>query len=1071
MRKILLPALACFLSLSASAEYRLIRRNSLRELDNATIYSIVMDQTDAMWINSSRGLLRFNGTYIYKLQNPLPMHELHFDGENRIYALADSCILAFQTESLALSRLHLPVARSSHSVFCAGKEDLWFAEGAGLWRYAKGTESPVPALQLEEGQTIDALQLDASGQLWVAAGTSLFRWEEGKAQPVRQLASTASSLHFSEDGRLWIGYKQGGASVYDQQRRQIRDYAIQGSNFRTFCDSPDGIFIGSETELTLIDREGTIWSPHVGSPEHQPVTALARSRNGLLWAGTFYSGIFLLSGEQGALSNITFPAQLQNFRAVTRSAGDDLVFLTDGDGAWVYNTDGFQLIRQSEKLKFQSGLYLPEDGRIYAGLYQQGMTAMLPHQNYAFTTPALHISSKLGKLETRSINELRYRANRLWCATTSGVLSLARNGDGWEEDALHEEGKAFISLSFDAQGNLWAAGDGLYVLRTDNEDVLVRKGRYTAVCCDSNCVWAAEFGKGVWQIENRKAHLWNSDRCGLEDNAVTSITPISPTMVLLTTRSGISLLNPEKGTCRNLNKENGLVMSSGRNGSVVSMDDGRYLICGLDGAAIFDPSLLRPEISDRVPAVDFIHLQERDIHVIPGKRVSLPYRENNLRLEFGNFNYKEEANSGFEYSFSASGDDWHKANLSTPLSMVNLHPGKYVIRSRYPGGEEIQVFRFRIRPPWYASKPAFLLYFLLLIVSGWFVSRMLYSQLLLSQRLKEKEQENEKWKNLLLKLSHELRTPLSTISGNLEMFLEKYGKSQMGVPYLKKAWNGTAEMGNVLSKLLEIEDTDLIKFDDLPSYDTISPIQFIPKAHTLLLADDNPEVLAMLEDIFAEEYTLLQAHDGTEAFDMAVKSQPDLIISDVMMPGMDGLALCSALRAEYATRHIPIILLTAHAAERNLIEGLNAGADDYLAKPFSVEILRAKCRSLIRTREALKDRITPVPKQKTTPFLNAAVSAVERHLYDKELNVGTLCREMNVSKTTLNRKLEELAGMSPRDFIEDIKLKYAATMLLKENSRISEISDRLNFSSQKYFTLRFKKKFGKTPSAYIKGQD
>ena len=133
MRKILLLALACFLSLSASAEYRLIRRNSLRELDNATIYSIVMDQTDAMWINSSRGLLRFNGTYIYKLQNPLPMHELHFDGENRIYALADSCILAFQTESLALSRLHLPVARSSHSVFCAGKEDLWFAEGAGLW--------------------------------------------------------------------------------------------------------------------------------------------------------------------------------------------------------------------------------------------------------------------------------------------------------------------------------------------------------------------------------------------------------------------------------------------------------------------------------------------------------------------------------------------------------------------------------------------------------------------------------------------------------------------------------------------------------------------------------------------------------------------------------------------------------------------------------------------------------------------------------------------------------------------------------------------------------------------------
>ena len=227
----------------------------------------------------------------------------------------------------------------------------------------------------------------------------------------------------------------------------------------------------------------------------------------------------------------------------------------------------------------------------------------------------------------------------------------------------------------------------------------------------------------------------------------------------------------------------------------------------------------------------------------------------------------------------------------------------------------------------------------------------------------------------------------------------------------------------------------------------------------------------MLEDIFSEEYTLLLAKDGKTAYNMAIKSQPDLIISDIMMPEMDGLALCSALRAEYATRHIPIILLTAHAAERNLIEGLNAGADDYVAKPFSVEILRAKCHSLIRTREALKERITPAPKSKPAPFLNAAISSVERHLYDKDLNVGTLCRELNVSKTTLNRRLGDLAGMSPRDFIEDIKLKYAATMLLKENSRVSEISDRLNFSSQKYFTQRFKKKFGETPSTYIKGQN
>lgn len=172
----------------------------------------------------------------------------------------------------------------------------------------------------------------------------------------------------------------------------------------------------------------------------------------------------------------------------------------------------------------------------------------------------------------------------------------------------------------------------------------------------------------------------------------------------------------------------------------------------------------------------------------------------------------------------------------------------------------------------------------------------------------------------------------------------------------------------------------------------------------MLIADDNPDILAMLEDIFSEEYTLQVARDGTEAFEKAVKSQPDIIISDVMMPGMDGIALCAALRGEYMTRHIPIILLTAHASDRNLIEGLDAGADDYVAKPFSVEILRAKCRRLILTRDTLKDRVKPDVKSKPTPFLNAAISVVEHHLYDEGLSVGTLCRELGVSKNYIEQE-------------------------------------------------------------------
>ena len=1065
MRKLFILALACLMCLPAQARFKMIRRNSLQKLENATIYSIVSDQTDALWISSNQGLLRYNGSFLHKLEDPLPMQDLCFDGENRLYAIARNYILSYDTSVLEASRIGLPESAQGAGIICAGKNGLWYASGPCLWYCPKGEDHLTLIMRMPDNQDIDALQTDADSRPWIASGTSVYMLDGTASRPVFSIYSRARSLFFGQDGNLWVGYKTGGVASYNRQFTLIRNYELNGNNFRTFCQADNGIYIGSESELTFIDNSGEVWSPPVGTLEHQPVTSLAGSRNGFLWAGTFYSGIYRILSKDGPVQNISYPEKLHNFRALARAAGNDLVALTDGNGAWIYNKEGFRLIQNTENIKFQSGTYIPQYRAFLAGIHEGGVQLL---SQDGFTTPLPILNDSY--LPECSVNVILFRDGKLWCATGDGIFLLERKAGGWEQTLHSEKGSRFYSMSFDAQGNIWAAGEGLYQFKPDNGGTLVKQGTFTSLFCAQDCVWASEFGKGVWQIGDGWSKIWNSENCGLEDNSVTSIYPLAPESILLTTRSGFSILDTAHGTCRNFDKENGLEMSSARNGAVLRMEDGRILICGLDGAAILDPEKLSPEVSEAAPAIDFIHLQDRDIYARSRKPLKLAHDNNTLHLEFGNFDYKEGANGSFEYTFSPYGDKWQKANLSNTLSMVKLHPGKYVIRSRYPGSDTISSFRFRVLPAWYASLPALFLYIIIIIGSGLYFSHLRYSRLLLGQRLKEKEQENEKWQKLILKLSHELRTPITTISGNLETYLQNYGESQAGIRYLHKAWNGTVDMDKVLSQLLEIEDTDLIKFDDLPSYGTVPPIQFIPKAHTLLIADDNPDILVMLEDIFSEEYTLLLAKNGTEALEMAVKSQPDLIISDIMMPGMNGLELCAALRQDYATRHIPIILLTAHAAERNLIEGLNAGADDYVAKPFSVEILRAKCRSLIRARETLKDRVTPVTRNKPTPFLNTAISAVEQHLYDADLSVSTLCRELNVSKTTLNRKLEELTGMSPRDFIEDIKLKYAATMLLKENSRVSEIADRLNFSSQKYFTLRFKKKFGKTPSAYVKEQ-
>ena len=219
------------------------------------------------------------------------------------------------------------------------------------------------------------------------------------------------------------------------------------------------------------------------------------------------------------------------------------------------------------------------------------------------------------------------------------------------------------------------------------------------------------------------------------------------------------------------------------------------------------------------------------------------------------------------------------------------------------------------------------------------------------------------------------------------------------------------------------------------------------------------------------------AINGADGLELARSMQPDIIISDVMMPVMDGLTLCAKLRSDFTTSHIPIILLTAHVSEKHNVEGMNIGADDYIAKPFSVDILVARCKNLLSSRKRLQERYSmtkpessessdksPLDK-KDSQFINAVIGAIERHIHCGDLNASTLANELSVSTSTLNNRISAICKMSTRVFIEDIKLRHAVKMI-KDGHNISETADTLGFSSPKYFTIRFKKKYGKTPSSF-----
>jgi signal transduction histidine kinase/DNA-binding response OmpR family regulator/ligand-binding sensor domain-containing protein len=241
----------------------------------------------------------------------------------------------------------------------------------------------------------------------------------------------------------------------------------------------------------------------------------------------------------------------------------------------------------------------------------------------------------------------------------------------------------------------------------------------------------------------------------------------------------------------------------------------------------------------------------------------------------------------------------------------------------------------------------------------------------------------------------------------------------------------------------------------------------------LLIAEDHADIRYYVSSLFESSFRVLQATDGVQALELAKETVPDVIISDIMMPEMDGLEFCKAIKGNVATSHVPVILLTAKGTSQTKIDGYDVGADGYLTKPFDSQVLIARVNNLLQSREHLQElhesgkwiENKNVPSSEIE-FVLKVESVVLEMTPKGELSVIQLCRELGFSRTSLYRKIKSITGQSINQFIRSIKLKKAAEMLATEDKAVSEVAFSLNFTDLKYFRSCFKKQYGKLPSEY-----
>ncbi len=252
--------------------------------------------------------------------------------------------------------------------------------------------------------------------------------------------------------------------------------------------------------------------------------------------------------------------------------------------------------------------------------------------------------------------------------------------------------------------------------------------------------------------------------------------------------------------------------------------------------------------------------------------------------------------------------------------------------------------------------------------------------------------------------------------------------------------------------------------------------QSIAGQKIMLIVDDNADVRYFIKSHFSADYQILEAKDGLEGWTVALKTIPNIIISDVMMPEMDGFEFCRKIRKDERTSHIPILLLTALGSRDHEIEGLSQGADDYITKPFDLVILQTKIENILSVRQSLKQKysgemlLQPRNIMLSSPderFLQKAIGVVENNISDPDLDIDRFAAEIGVSRMQLYRKLNALTEMTVKEFVRNIRLKRAAQLLVQKKINVSEVAYAVGFKDLSHFRKCFRQEFNMSASEYI----
>jgi signal transduction histidine kinase/ligand-binding sensor domain-containing protein/DNA-binding response OmpR family regulator len=1059
--------------------------------------------------------------------------------------------------------------------------------------------------------------------------------------PNHQFSNIVSVLHYDTTGLLWLRTDERGIEKITFQRNPFEQHLlINPGTFRS-DNEVRGLLEDRKKRLWVGGKGGQLYVFENGKPlanlfANLPADGLGlvydmlQDKTGAIWLGTKFHGLY---------------------KAVPLNAAETKYQLYH----YAHNPNDPNSISSNEVYS----LLEDKAGRMWVASFETGLDLAIPEGD---RVRFIHDRNALSDYPVKMYHKIRHMAEdkdgRLWLGTTDGLLIVNTSNPA----------------KFTYAGYQKVPGDA-HSLGNNDVQFVYRDSR--------NTMWLATSGGGLNQavgddpIQRLRFEVYTTEH-GLPNDYLLSCIEDDSHNLWIATQTGLSKFDLQKKVFRNYNSYDGVPQFAFSEASGIRLKNGQLVFGTIKGFLTFDPKAI---VNHPIPAqIAFTNLQINNATIVTGGRdnilpvsidhspaLQLAYNQNNISIDYKVLDYRSSDKQSYAYRLQGFDTGWHYNRSERRATYTNLPPGNYVfevtcINPDLYSNTPVKSLPITIRPPWWKTWWAHLMYALVVAVIFWIVRRAALTMLRLRQRIAVEKKLAELKLNFFTNVSHELRTPLTLIANPIEEIGKQENLTPQGRQYVEVVRKNANRMARFVNQLLDLRKlqsgkasihrsrVEVIAFVksigeyflelakekhidfqvvsdsaaieawlDLDKIETViynlvaNAFKFTPEGKSirvqlallpdqnklqievidqgkgvapellnqifelfyegssthdkamkgtgiglalskeminlhggsitasnnttggltvtvilpvgkaeaakttvsyespiempndllpsnepgisiavdssavnqplLLVVEDNTDLRAFLQAQFVTHYRVEAAENGEEGLAKAIELQPDLVLSDIMMPKMNGIQLLDKLKNNLATSHIPVILLTAKSAVESQIEGLEYGADYYITKPFRQDFLEAAIRNLINKRNkilaSLLENKKPVEEEpgeatittRDEAFLQQIAAIVEEKMTDVDFNIDTVAETVAMGRTTFYRKFKGLTGLAPVEFVREMRLKRARQLLDAGAGNISEIAYSVGFNNAKYFSTCFKAKYEVTPTEYVKRRE